>query len=452
MQQIVPPIRIIQKILGEQKRYDGTLYRLSTHCMRVEQPDGVLLYHTLTGELLLLATEEAAGLGTLPGPAPLGLEKLAVRWFLVPYGTDDMALANQTRQIAECFVEKGIALTGYTIFTTTSCNARCFYCFEAGWGKNTMSPQTARDTAAYIAAHCGGKPVQLGWFGGEPLVNVKAIDVVTDFLRQQGVEFCSTMTSNGYLFDKTLAMRAKNDWKLDEVQITLDGTEEVYNRRKAYVNPEGSPFQRVLRNIGLLLDTGIHVKVRLNMDEENEQDLYELVDQLSERFAGKPGFGVCLMALMEDVGANPPSYTEEQRNSYAEKLRLLRAYIERKGIGVRESLKGRFAVNACLADNSRHTTVMPDGRLGRCDSCCDASVWGSIYSDTSDEEVIRQWKERKPPETACKTCAVYPQCVRLKKCQNWLEHCSPIERETREHWMRRAVLGTYEDWKAINQT
>ena len=448
MRQIVPPIPIIQKILGMQSMADGSSYRLSTYCMRAERPEGILFYHTLTGELLLLTHVEAGQLQKLSGPVPSALEELVRRWFLRPQGANDMALADQTRQIAERFEKKKTNLTRYTIFTTT---ARCFYCFESGWKKSSMSEQTALDTAKYIMEHCLGKPVHLRWFGGEPLVNTEAINVITDFLRRQGVEFRSTMISNGYLFDAILVQRARDIWNLTQVQITLDGTEEVYNRRKDYMNPQGSPYQKVLWNVGLLLDTDIRVQVRLNMDADNEKNLYNLVDELAERFGGKPGFGIYLAVIFENAGNEPSYYTEEERSTYARKLRSIQAYIDEKGVTARPPLKHGIIVNSCLADNSSSTTVTPEGLLGRCEGRMNGSVWGSLYSDEMDTETLRQWGERKPAEEICKTCAIYPQCIRLKKCPDWRGHCSPIERITREEKLRRAVLGAYENWKAAGQ-
>ena len=116
-----------------------------------ERPEGALFNHTLTGELLLLSREEAALLEELPGPVPPALEELAPRWFLRPENADDMVLADQVRQIAEHLAKEKTALTRYTIFTTTACNARCFYCYEAVWEHSTMTEQTARDGASAFA-------------------------------------------------------------------------------------------------------------------------------------------------------------------------------------------------------------------------------------------------------------------------------------------------------------
>ena len=124
MVQIVPPIALAQKILGAQKPKEDAPYRLTTHYVTVERPEGVLLCNTLTGELLLLTREEAAALEKLPGPVPPALEALIPKWFLRPEGADDMALAGQTRDIARHFARDDGALTEYLIFLTTACNAR----------------------------------------------------------------------------------------------------------------------------------------------------------------------------------------------------------------------------------------------------------------------------------------------------------------------------------------
>lgn len=451
MRVVVPPIRIVQKILGMQKTTGGPPYRLSTDCMLVEQTEGVLLYHTLTGELLLLSHNEAALLGALPGSVPPLLADLVPRWFLRSQEADDMALADQVRSIAEHMRNKEAALTRYTIFTTMDCNARCFYCYEAGWKKATMTEQTALDTAKYIIAHRGGRPVHLKWFGGEPLVNTKVIDVITDYLRKQGCEFQSTVTSNGYLFDEALIQRARDIWNLKQVQLTLDGTEEVYNQRKAYVNPQGSPYRRVLRNIGLLLDAGIPVNIRLNMDNDNVENLYALVDELAERFQGRSGLDIYPTVLWENTGVNSPSYTEEERRSFSQKRLSIQAYAEENNIATRASLNRGFVVNSCSADSDCCTVVTPEGWLSRCAVCKDDAIWGSVYSDEVDKGMLQKWKERKPPEADCNVCVVYPQCVRIKKCPQWLKKCSPIERAYRENKIRSAVLRAYEEWKAVSE-
>ncbi len=164
-------------------------------------------------------------------------------------------------------------ITDYTIFTTTDCNARCFYCFEKNAARIPMSPGSAEKTAGFIAGHCGGNEVSISWFGGEPLYNMEAIDIICRGLRERGIPFNSKIVSNGYLFDREIIGRAKVDWELRSVQITLDGTEDVYNKAKAYIYKGVNAFRRVIGNIHLLLDAGIAVDIRLNIDTYNADNL-----------------------------------------------------------------------------------------------------------------------------------------------------------------------------------
>ena len=256
------------------------------------------------------------------------------------------------------------------------------------------------------------------------------------------------MDSNGYLFDQALAARAKRNWNLEQVQITVDGTEEVYNARKAFVHPEGSPFQRVLGNIGLLLDAGVPVAVRLNMDEENEKDLYALVDDLAARFGGKPGFSIHCRVLIENKGVEPAAYTEEKRNSLAEKAWAMWAYLDNKGIASKACLARGIILYFCWADKPNAATITPEGRLGRCESHIDKGLWGSVFSQERDEQVLRQWREHRSMGEQCRNCPLYPQCGRTKKCVIHPARCSPIERAEMQINLSRGILSTFEQWKA----
>ena len=274
MKVIVDAVSLIKKIIGKQDVNEDAIYRLSNHCIQIPRPEGLLLYHLMTKELVLLSIPEALYLDHLPCKINSNIKQLAIHWYLRPVEDDDIKLVDQVKAIAASIGPKENNLTSYTIFTTTDCNARCFYCFERGNKKISMTPETARDLGQYIVKQYDGKQVKLRWFGGEPLLNFNAIDIITNSLQQHNIDYCSTMISNGYLFNDDIINRAKKNWKLQHVQITLDGTEQVYNFRKAYYKIKGSAFKKVINNIHKLLNAEIDVTVRLNMEEKNEKDLY----------------------------------------------------------------------------------------------------------------------------------------------------------------------------------
>ena len=113
----------------------------------------------------------------------------------------------------------------FTVFTTTGCNARCPYCYEHGIDAISMNNKVAIDTAKYInISRMPNTKIHLKWFGGEPLLNGDAINTICEYLINANVDFFSSITSNGYLFDKYTNEEIIEKWHLKRVQITLDGT------------------------------------------------------------------------------------------------------------------------------------------------------------------------------------------------------------------------------------
>ena len=403
---ICESIENIEKIIAATKIRQNEVYCLSSQCVMQKTDDGVLLYHTLTCALLLLDEHEAALLNALPGQIPEGLETLATGRFLVPVEADEPTYCEQLRRILAMTQKKEDAITSYTIFTTTDCNARCFYCFELGKSRIPMTDSTAKKIGEYITAHCKGKPVRLHWFGGEPLMGMNAIDIILAELKKNNISYSSIMTSNGYLFDEELVGKAKDEWKLKRIQITLDGTEEIYNRRKAYIYCEGSAYRRVLKNIGLLLDAGIHVQIRLNLDMNNQDELYKLVNELADTFGARENLSVYNYIIFEKTGENRSA---EQRKELYQASAALTEHIRRCGLAKAEGVPRDFKLNCDMADNDACVTVTPEGRLGKCEHFSETEeMWGSIWSEEKDEAVIASWKERYPALPECKSCFCYP--------------------------------------------
>ena len=144
MKTILPPSGNTIKILGKPKLAEHGL-RWMAYVVAQPVEGGVLVFHTLTRALLLLTPEEYA--------APDNLPELRDGWFRVPQKMDDMKYADQVRFIRRTMWKEPEHITSYTIFTTTDCNARCFYCYELGRSRIPMSDETAHKAAAYIAAH-----------------------------------------------------------------------------------------------------------------------------------------------------------------------------------------------------------------------------------------------------------------------------------------------------------
>ena len=441
MQIIYDIVKPFDKLLKKQKVKAGEQYRPMYYV--VEQPvdEGLLLYHTMTKALLLLTPEEAETYKTTPTALPQLIEK----WFLVPLSHNDHLLSQQIRDVAKMLEKKSLAITSYTIMTTTDCNARCFYCYEMGRPRVPMSKETAERTADYIINHCHNKKVNLRWFGGEPLYNKPVITLICKRLKDAGIDYHSTMVSNGYLFDDDTIKEAKEEWLLQKVQITLDGTEQTYNRCKAYIYKNVNAYQRVIGNIHRLQDADIRVSIRLNIDMHNAENLSELADELHKEFNDPKGISVYLHALFEEVKGSKAIHNDEKREYVFNQIYNIDTRLKDYGFTRSGRLNRQIKTNRCMADNDHSNLIVPNRHLGQCEHYSDDHYVSHINHDEWDNNMLSCFREAQPEIKACATCFNYPNCVRLKLC-NDNPNCYQEERNNKLHKLEISIQNTYDNY------
>ena len=154
----------------------------------------IFAYNSLTGEVVMLDKQRDN----------LFSDYFVEHLFYVPNDFDEIMIALGIKTKLFNDRPKDVNINGYVIVTTTGCNAKCFYCYEKGVAQNRMSESTANDVADFITKrYSETKRIQsIQWFGGEPLYNKKVIDIICGKLKENKVEFKSTIITNGYLFNK----------------------------------------------------------------------------------------------------------------------------------------------------------------------------------------------------------------------------------------------------------
>jgi len=432
MKKIYEPTKIVYQLLGNQKIDDSKKYRRFFYLTESPVEGGSLFLNTITYEFLFLTNDDIKLFNNPNLNNPI-TRYLAEHYFLVPEDFDDKKFGSQVidTRLRVQNIYSGKPYGFFVILTTTGCNARCFYCFEQGAKVSNMTEQTAHDVADFIEKK-GADKVRIQWFGGEPLVNVKAIDTISKDLTAKNVNFCSTMVSNAYLLDEDIIERAVNLWKLERIQITIDGTEDVYNNVKNYVYKNvSSPFIRVLNNIENALKAGIAISIRLNMGLHNIDDLYELTKQLITRFNKYPKCYIYVVRLFEFSDNRLVDATTEDRHKLVKATMDLQNYIDNNmPKQFVDSLPKAFEIpNTCMANNDGSVMIVPDGHLGKCEHFVDSDFFGSIYSDDIDLNKIASYKEHITVSPNCINCELRSTCLPLKCCTAIPNHCDDIEKQ-----------------------
>ena len=422
MRTIVEPKEHIDKLWGKQRINETDVYRLMNYILRVDHEGKVLLQNVVTGQLVELEQEEIKLLAKTPMTYTPAMEQLVTEHYLVPEGFDEYKSVKQLRLICQRR-PTGTAINHYIILPTTYCNARCFYCYESDYPHVQMTEETANKVIDYIDQHREGKDVTINWFGGEPLVGIQRIDQITQGLKDRGISFTSSMVSNGYLFDENVVKKAIELWKLYRIQITLDGTEETYNRVKAYVNVKDNPFQRILKNIDLLSSRDIQVNLRLNVDFYNQDDIKILIEELGERYSDNNHVAVYLNMLFSDVGFEPVSHSTDDMiqldriiKDYTERLKELKLSFDNQKFF-------HLTISHCMADNPHSVMIQPDGSFCRCEHENIHDSYGSLKEGIVDSQRLEKWSIEKEPSDQCPKCAIYPACYHLQQCMNSDQPC-----------------------------
>lgn len=430
---------VLSKLLKDQRLQEGASYRLMHFVVQQSVEEGLLLYNVLTRAVVLLSPKEGQMLEGNPSSIP----ELISKWFVVPLNHDDRKLAKEVRAVGKMLEKKHKGISGYTILTTTDCNAHCFYCYEKGRKRISMKEETAEKVAAFIIRNAQDGKVSLRWFGGEPLYHKSPISVICQRIKAAGIDYSSEMVSNGYLFDDATIAEAVGLWNLEKVQVTLDGSEEVYNRSKAFIYSEGSAYRRVLGNIHRLLDSGIQVSVRLNIGRHNADNLLELADILTAEFGGQKRFGVYSHTLFgvssKELEVSPP---DGQRLELFEARMRLQEKLKGGKIAIEGKLPRALKLHRCMADNDASIVILPDGHLGKCEHYSDDHWIGHLASLKRNEKVLADFKRLREEIDACADCPLYPDCFRLALCEVAV-HCYPEEREEMLENVRETLLDFY---------
>ena len=298
----------------------------------------------------------------------------------------------------------------YTIemLPTTKCNARCYYCYESCIEKYDMSFETADKIVEYIKRNRGDRKVSLKWFGGEPLFKKEIIDYICGKIKDAGIDYYSSMITNAYLINDYIE-EAESLWNLRFLQITIDAIEKEYNKIKNYIYKEEDAFERVMNNVGLLLDKDITVILRINFDPRDVKKAIHTIEYLHKRF-GNHKYLKVYCALIVAEGVPTPFDFPPEENPFLEIFSHLLKY---DYINDLSEMNIRPKLLNCSVHNNEMMIVDPNGGLHKCQHAIingEQDAFGDVVNGITDQEKKAVWEELKHPYDECKECVCLPLC------------------------------------------
>ena len=250
------------------------------------------------------------------------------------------------------------------IIPTSNCNFRCTYCYESEVIRpSTMSEETQKALISFITEQLG--PVRLldvTWYGGEPLLRFDIVKKLSYQLKRlcesRGIEYKASMITNGYLL-KSEVVGELNDLDIEYIQITIDGEEEVHNKRRPLRNGEGT-FKNIIDNLCEVKDfINADIAIRINVDRNNIHG----IDTIIEALKGK--------GLYENVNCYV-ARVECEGNCLAENCFSPKEFSPIESTFARNNSKEAYLKmpeqigNVCSADHVNSFIVDSDGALYKC--------------------------------------------------------------------------------------
>lgn len=418
MMEVIENPKSINSFIEPSTFSDRICYKLSVF-VHVRKIDNIiLLFNTLTGALLCISYQDWIMLDINCAKRYDDVKivrDLVSLHCLVPKELDETERYRELYDLVLAFdSQKGIRR--YNILSTTSCNLRCYYCFENGIKFVNMTQNTANKLIDYIVnSHDNTRPVHLRWFGGEPLVNSHAIDVVCRGLNERNVDFFSTMSSNGVLFTSDVIKRIP-DWRLKKVRLSLDGYGKEHDIRKG-LNTNGRIFESVIQNISNLINENVEVVIRLTIDSNNIEQMEELSLWLIDKFHNNPNISIYNRCVFQEVSSEVYSKKPESVRLLVSRVESLDNLLISNNIYDMSRIAPiGFNSYYCAASDPHAVVVTPDGLLCSCETINNKTeYWGNISQGETDRDCHQRWLH-SAIRTNCRDCKFLPVCTPFDKC------------------------------------
>ena len=243
--------------------------------------DYYLIYNTLYNSLARLCEDEFNRYNKLADSEDEFSNLMAENGFWVDSLVDEKS---KYLAFAEAYTLYAPRPLSITVTTTLKCNARCSYCYEKGVRHTDIKEGSEDKIIDFIRKHNKTNEIYLTWFGGEPLMNTPFMDSLCNHLIEEKIFFSSYIITNGSLLNKEIFETKFRFWNIKGMQVTLDGTKEVYETIKNYRRSGEGEFYSILNNIRIAAENGVFVSVRLNIVRENRDSILELLKELDHVF------------------------------------------------------------------------------------------------------------------------------------------------------------------------
>jgi uncharacterized protein len=295
----------------------------------------------------------------------------------------------------------------------------CPYCYESRSKTYISKEVETKIIDAVSNLPPSTRRLNINWYGGEPLLAIDTIQRMSRKMiklsKQRNIAYSATMISNGYLIDSH-CIEVFKQAKINNIQITIDGPENVHNQRRFLLNNHGTTFRRIINNIHLLEASGIKYNIRVNIDNNNLSYVNELLEYLKEQHLDNQpvSFGH-VREFNRSVGSITDDFCSMQE--YTDNNMILHSRLVNMNYKSVSISYPQVRKTYCAANRLQSFVVDPKGFLYKCwnDIGYASKSIGNIVSDKHGHNFKTLYNEytlfNPFTVTKCRECIMLPTCM-----------------------------------------
>lgn len=280
------------------------------------------------------------------------------------------------------------------ILPTEKCNLRCTYCYE-DFSIGRIAPDAVLGIKNLLSTRAPSlHQLDLGWFGGEPLMAYRDIIDICTHAKTLAAEnphmhYASQMTTNGVLLTLSRAYELE-DVGVRHYQISLDGPRELHDKTRITIKQEGT-YDTIWTNLLALSRTKLNFNITLRVHYQlaSWEGLFPLLDDINAAFGHDRRFNVFLKAITPLGGKNDGDIQKITRDMDQQIQAKLYGHLVNKPAP-------SSGVSVCYAAQANSLVIRADGAIGKCTVALnsDSNRVGKINADgtlTIDRQKFMPW-------------------------------------------------------------
>lgn len=378
--------------------------KLSRYLLNIKSRNGrTIWYHSISRAVLYLpvkySADPASALGSLGSREYAELRHMM---FLFPDDFDEDLFYRYWYKS----LQYSTTMLSFTVHTTLDCNLSCGYCYEKSLSRRMpmADPAAVAEWMAGMVASRRARHIDIGYIGGEPLLNVRAIETIGRRMRATGLPVSSMVITNGTLLTPAVVKRL-GKLGINKYQVTLDGEAGKHDKLRPFPDGKGS-YALIMDNLARVRDL-CEIYINVNLSKENERSIERLLAAARRRaLNAKFMFSVVF---------------EEQKGCLGDGIALEKGSVawlksHRKAMAEGNKFRPfyRNSYGPCTLYRENYFVVAPDGALYKCSAAVGNEKYKIGCISDSESYIVKartaQFLESEHALPACSSCGFRPNC------------------------------------------